>query len=216
MVGSVEIGSNRVRFYTCWYKSDDSTPANIRPTQCHCLRPIAKPEFFQHMIEIPHGRTDVIYHSSSLQYLDTNMLNALTAGGRGRKEGRQASYFSAAHLQESKAVPDRKSWQPLIIPYVHHKWHIDAIFETDLVNAQSMSKILSNIQLRGCSLRRHSSRGIARVVGHDGRILYDRSSQVAPHAQAIQKQFWASGDRLLDPDQKQKQLDFCMNVVDSA
>ena len=37
------------------------------------------------MIEIPHGSTNVICHSSSKQYLGLIMLNGLSAGGVGRK-----------------------------------------------------------------------------------------------------------------------------------
>ena len=39
--------------------------------------------------------------------------------------------------------------------------------------------------------------------------------KVEPHAPAIQADFRASGDRLLDPDQQQKRLDLIRNCVNS-
>ena len=66
------------------------------------------------------------------------LLNGMTAGGMGRKEGRQACYFSAAHPEESKAVLNPKSWVPQIVLHVHHKWHTDTIYEIDLVKTQDM------------------------------------------------------------------------------
>ena len=48
---------------------------------------------------------------------------------------------------------------------------------------------------------------IARVVGHDQAILYERPPEVAPRAPAIQEAVRASGNRLHDPDQQQKRLD---------
>ena len=108
------LGSNRVRFETCWYNGDVVTPAYIRATQGHCSRPITGPELFKHMIEIPHGWTNAIHHSSHQQYVDKIMSNGLISGGLGRKEGRQACHFSAAHPQQSNAVLDQKSWQPQI------------------------------------------------------------------------------------------------------
>ena len=47
---------------------------------------------------------------------------------------------------------------------------------------------------------------ITRVVGHDETILYERPSEVAPHAPAIQEDFRASRDRLLDPVDNYKRL----------
>ena len=52
---------------------------------------------------------------------------------------------------------------------------------------------------------------IARVVGHDQTILYERPLQVAPYALAIQDHFHASGDRSLGQDQQQKRLDLDWN-----
>ena len=95
-----------------WSLNDDSTPVNIRAIQGHCSRPFASREFFKNMIEVPHGWTTVIYHSSSPQYLDKFLLTGLIAGAMGRKEGRQACYVSAAH--------PRKSLQHLITKVGHH------------------------------------------------------------------------------------------------
>ena len=63
-------------------------------------------------------------------------------GGTERKQGRQVCYISAAHPKEGKAVLDRKSWEPQLVPYVHHKWHTDTICGTDLVKVQEMGPIL--------------------------------------------------------------------------
>ena len=57
--------SNRVHVETCWYESSDSTPSHIQAIQCVCSGPNASPKLFTNMIEIPHGWTNVIYHSSS-------------------------------------------------------------------------------------------------------------------------------------------------------
>ena len=56
---------------------------------------------------------------------------------------------------------------------------------------------------------------IARIVGHDQAILYERPSEVAPHAAAIEEDVRASGERLLDPDQKQKRPDLLRNCFNS-
>ena len=83
----------------------------LEPIQGHCAKPIGSPEFFKFVIEIPHGWTNVIYHSNYQQYLDTFLFNGLIAGETGRKESRQACHFVSAHPQDSKAIPDRKSWE---------------------------------------------------------------------------------------------------------
>ena len=77
-------------------------------------------EIFTNVIEIPQGWKNVIYHSKSQQYLDTILLNGLIAGGTYGNESREACYVSAAHPQESKTVPVRKSGQPQLVLYVHH------------------------------------------------------------------------------------------------
>ena len=51
-----------------------------------------------------------------------------------RQEVRRACHLSAAHPQCGKAVPDRKSWQPQLVPCVRNK----CIYELDLVKAQDM------------------------------------------------------------------------------
>ena len=52
---------------------------------------------------------------------------------------------------------------------------------------------------------------VARVAVHDQTILYERPLEVAPHAPAIQADFRAPGDWLLDPDQQQKRFDLTRN-----
>ena len=115
----LKLGSNRVRFETCWFKSDNSTPAFFDQFKVSAADQLRTPEFIEHMIEIPHGWTNVTYHSasqsSSQQYLDTILLNGLILGGTVRKQCRPACYFSAAHPQKSKAVFDHKSEKPQIV-----------------------------------------------------------------------------------------------------
>ena len=81
----------------------------------------SNPAFFKHVIGIPHGWTNVLCLSSSQQYFAKVLLSGLIAGGTNRKEGRQSCYFSTAHPQQNKAVPDQKSWRPHLTLHVHHK-----------------------------------------------------------------------------------------------
>ena len=107
VVGTISLGSNRVRCETCCCWSDNSTQICIRAIQGHCSRPIVNPEFFKNMIEMPHGRTNVTCHSSfQQQSLDNNLLNGVIAGGKGGEEGRHACYLSAARPQKLE-ITDR-------------------------------------------------------------------------------------------------------------
>ena len=45
--------------------------------QGHCSRSIENPRLFKHVIGILHGWTNVIYHSSSQQYLNKILFNDL-------------------------------------------------------------------------------------------------------------------------------------------
>ena len=80
-----KFGSTRVRFETCWNKSDDSTPTHIRTIQGRCSRAIASPEFRKNKIQTPHGWTYAVYHSSFQQYLDKILLIGLIARAIGKK-----------------------------------------------------------------------------------------------------------------------------------
>ena len=71
--------------------SDDDTPEYIRAVPGHCSRPTANFEF-KNMIELPLRLTTGIYHSNSKQYLDTILLNVLSAG-RNKQERKQTSMF---------------------------------------------------------------------------------------------------------------------------
>ena len=122
---------------------------------------------------------------------DKIMLSGLIAGGIGRKEGKQTCYFSAAHPQ-NKAVPDQKSWKPQIVPHVHHKWHTDTMA---LKFQQTFSYAVGHFA-------DIPAKCIARVVGQDETILYERASEGTPHAPAIQADIGASSGRLLGQDQK--------------
>ena len=81
------------------------------------------------------------YHSRCQQYLDKTLLNGLIAGGIGRKEGRQSSYFSAAHPQKSKAVLCHKCLKPPIVPCVHPEWHTDTTEENPSFNVVRISGV---------------------------------------------------------------------------
>ena len=210
-----KLGSNGVRFETCWCKSDNSTLAYVRALQGHCKRTIANAKFFKNLIEIPHGWTYVIYHSSSQQYFEKIMLRGLFAGGTGREEGRQACYCSAAHSQQNKSVPDQKSWQPQIVLNVHHKWHTDTVYETDLFTAQDMGLIfLQTFSYAVVHFGDIPAECIASVVGHDQTILYERPLEVESHAPAIQADFGPSGDRLLDLDLNNKRWSISLGIVE--
>ena len=122
---------------------------------------------------------------------------AVLRQGIGRKEGRRACYFLAVQPQKSKAALDQKSWQPHIVPHLHHKWHTDTICEIDLVKAQDMClKFYHTFSFAVVHFGDVPAECIERVVGHDRTILYERPSEVAPHERAIQEDFGASGGRL--------------------
>ena len=65
-------------------------PAYIRATQGLCSRPSANPEFFKRMIEIPHGWTNVTYHSKFPAVFRQNSVE-WTGCGRSRLERRQTN-----------------------------------------------------------------------------------------------------------------------------
>ena len=98
--------SNSVRFETCWYKSDDNTPASIRAVEGPCSRQIAGTEFFKRMIEISKGWAYAIYHSLSQQCFDKYFVEWSDCRRVDRKESRLACYFSAVHPQQCKSVPE--------------------------------------------------------------------------------------------------------------
>ena len=57
---------------------------------------------------------------------------------------------------------------------------------------------------------------VARVVGHDQTLLFERPSEVAPLAPAIQADFRTSGDRMMDKDQQERRLYLigcCGNII---
>ena len=157
----------------------------------------------------------VVYHSFSQQYLAKTTLNGLIAGGTGRKEGRQACCFPAAHPQESKGAPDRRSWEPQFVPYEHHKWHTNTIYGIDLVKAQEMGlKCFQSFSYAVVHFGDIPAPCMARVVGPDQTIVFERPSVVTPNAPAIRAVFRAWGGRLLDQDQQKKGLDFIRDCAD--
>ena len=170
-LGQLRLGSNRVRLEMCWHKHDNDTPASEYQSYLRSLlKTNSNPEVFKNVSEIPHGWTKVIYNLSSQQFFDQIMLNCLIAGGTGSKEGRQACYVSAAHPQESTAVPDRKSWLPRPFTTSDIPTHVSNWYGQ---STRDWSRMLPHVQFCCCSPRRC----IARVVGHDQTILYARPSE---------------------------------------
>ena len=72
-----------------------------------CPRPTASTVFSRNMIEISHGQTNEIHHPSSLQHLETILLNGLMAGGIGRREGRLVT-FQSSEIVFGKRTEDGK------------------------------------------------------------------------------------------------------------
>ena len=69
----------------------------------------------------------------------------------------------------------QKSWQPQIVPHVHHKWHTDIVYEIGLVKEQKM--VLKFFHDFSCAVVHFGdipAECIARVVGHDQTIMYER------------------------------------------
>ena len=67
----------------------------------------------------------------------------------GWKNGKERTQTSMLLLSRAFArkQPDRKSWEPQLVPCVHLKWHTDSIYEFDLVNAQEMGLPFSPVML---------------------------------------------------------------------
>ena len=204
------MGPNRVRFETSWYKHHDDTPAYIRAPQAHCSKSIAELEFFKKRDRCT-ARMDecTLIIQVPISTLDKILLKGLIAGGTGRKRGRTDMSFVSPCI-------GRKAKRYLIENVVSHSLFLkfttsgktDAICEIDLVQAQEMC--LKFNQTFSCAVVQFGdipAEGNARVVGHDQTILYQRPSDVAPSAPAIQADFRASGDGLLDQDHCQKRLD---------
>ena len=109
---------------------------------------------------------------------------------------------SAAHPQRSTAVFDQKSWKPQIVPYVHHKWRTATNYEFDLVNAQHMDfKFYQTFSYAVCCLpRRYPSRmhckSCRTMITQS--FLCERPSAVTQNDPAIESDFRASCDRMLD------------------
>ena len=108
---------------------------------------------------------------------------------------RASSEKQGSTWAEKLATTDRSLRSPQVVPW-HHIWNWSCH-----KHKRDVSKMVSNIQLCCCSMRRRSS------------SMYCKSRWT--RSEAIQADFRASGDRLLDPDQQQKRLDLIRNLVDS-
>ena len=90
-----------------------------------------------------------------------------------------------------------------------------SIYEEDLAKAQEMDlEFYQSFSYAVVHVGDTPAESIASVVGHEQTIVHERP-EVAPDAPALQEDFWASGDRLLDTDQKQRRPDLFRNCVDS-
>ena len=89
------------------------------------------------------------------------------------------------------------------------------VYEIDLVTREEMClKFYQTSSYLVVHVGNIPAACIARVVGHDETILHERPFEVAPYTPAIQADFRASGDRLLDPHQ-QTRLDLIRSCVNS-
>ena len=127
----------------------------------------------------------------------------------------QTGMLLLSHASSDKQDSTRsESWQPQLAPYVHHEWHTDTIYENDQVKAQKMGLQFSHTFSYGVvHFGDIPAERVTRVVAHDQTILYQRPSDVISHAPAIQHDFRASVDQLLDPDQQSKRSSITSGVM---
>ena len=145
-----------------------------------------------------------------------SVLSGLTAGGRNRQKRRQtgmsvlsrASARKQSGIRPEKLAATDRSLRSSQVPYRHDFKKID------LVKAQVIClKFHQTFSYAVVHFGDIPAERNAGVVGHDQTILCERRSEVALHAPAIQADFRASGDRLLDQDQQQVRLDLFRNVL---
>ena len=88
------------------------------------------------------------------------LLSGLIAGGTDGKVGRQARYMSAALPQESKAVPDRRSWGHSSFFYFHQEWRTGTNY--DFVGSKH--------EMMGLKFNPTFSNAVVHVGAHSGRM----------------------------------------------
>ena len=168
------------------------------------------------MVEIPHGWTNIINHSSSQQFVDKLLSNGLFTGGTGRQKGRQACYLSAAHPQERvRRYPIKKVGSHNSSPtFTTSGIPMQFMKLTDVVKANNTGlKFYQTLSYVVVHFGDFPAECIARVVGYDKTILCERPSEVTPQAQAIQPDVCASGDRFVHQDQFQNRLNITRSCV---
>ena len=162
----LNLGSSRVRFGTCWLKDDDDTPAHTRAIQSHRSRAIVKLEFFKNVIEVPHGWTNVLYHSSP-----NSTSTCLIAGRIGRKEGRQACCSSAADIRNNADRSEKLEATDRSLSSSK-----DTVSGSDLVKAQDMGPTFCRTSSYAVvDFGDIPAECIAKFVGNYQTILYEKT-----------------------------------------
>ena len=179
-------------------KSDDSAPAYIRATQGHCSRPTVRSK---HRVA---GRITFIVPVPSSTLTKFCWLVCLQHEQAGKKADK--------HVTSRPRILN-KAKQYVIRKVGNHRPF--STFITSGMRTQFLKLIWSKHKTWGLKFNHTVSDAvdhfvhvptecIARDVGHDQTVLLERRSKVAPHAPAIEADVRASGDRLLDPNQQQK------------
>ena len=107
----------------------------------------------------------------------------------------------------------KKSWKPQLVLYIGIPTQFMRLI---LVKTQEMGlTFYHTFSYAVVHLGDIPAQCIARIVGHDETILYERPSEVTPNTPSIQADFRASVDRMLDQDQQQKRLDLTGSCVHS-
>ena len=212
----MNFGSKRVRFETCWHKHADDTPAYNRAIQGALLETNCEPRVLQ-----THDRKSARMDECNLSFMLPAVPRQTSVEWfdrrRNRQESRQRNMLLLSRAPAKKQNGTRsEELAATALLFVHNEWHTDTIREHDLVKAQDMGpQFHQTFSFAVVHFGDIPAECIASVVGHDQTILFERPSQVAWHAQAIQGDFRASGDRLLDQDQHQKRLDIMGGCVNS-
>ena len=87
----------------------------------------------------------------------------------------------------------------------------DTILGNGLVEAREMELTICQTSSHAVHCGDIPADRIAKIVANGDTISYERPSQGALRALALQEDFWASADQLLEPDQKHKKVDLFRN-----
>ena len=129
------------------------------------------------------------------------MSNGLIAGGNAGNKADTHVTSRPRILNKVKQYLIREVGNHLSLP-TYHKW-LSAQFMTldwsKQIKAEDIGEkcIHLSVRLLFVHFGDIPAECIARIVGDDQTILYERPSEAAPHAPAIQADFRASGDRFM-------------------